>query len=148
MSGKPSKVDELNAVSTNRYNCTVVTSYKNLSQKQLDRIIDETQKELERRSKIQKATQEVKAILARYELELHHLDASNLSVKQTVGRKKTRSNQKPNDKRSQVKAIYKNPNGPETWSGRGRSPKWVLSVCKEESIDLAEFKKSKKFKYK
>ena len=124
-----------------------MTSYKNLSQKQLDRIIDETQKELERRSKIQKATKEVKAILARYGLELHHLDTSNFSIKQTTVKKKAKSNQKPKDKRSLVKAIYKNPNGPETWSGRGRAPRWVLAVCKEQSMDLAGFKKSKKFKY-
>ena len=52
---------------------------------------------------------------------------------------------KARDNRQRVKPKYINPNGKNGWSGRGRSPAWVLDICQKEGIDLAAFKKDSRF---
>ena len=35
--------------------------------------------------------------------------------------------------------------GENSWSGRGRAPKWVLRICEEQGINLEEFKSLDKY---
>lgn len=51
-----------------------------------------------------------------------------------------------NDKRSKVAFKYKNPNGGEKWSGRGRPPKWVSDIIAKKRISIEQFKANKHFK--
>jgi DNA-binding protein H-NS len=39
-----------------------------------------------------------------------------------------------------AEAMHKNPNGPETWSGRGRVPKWFEELAEKEGVTVAELK--------
>ena len=44
-------------------------------------------------------------------------------------------------RRQKRPAKYRNPQNPEeTWSGIGRSPKWVQAILEERGIDAAAFK--------
>ena len=43
--------------------------------------------------------------------------------------------------RRRMPAKYRNPQNPdETWTGIGRSPKWVQAIVEERGIDMAAFK--------
>ena len=44
-------------------------------------------------------------------------------------------------RRRKLPPKYRNPQNPEeTWTGIGRSPKWVQQILEERSIDMAAFK--------
>ncbi|MEK9570223.1 MAG: H-NS family nucleoid-associated regulatory protein, partial [Paracoccaceae bacterium] len=53
---------------------------------------------------------------------------------------------KSRDQRSTVRAKYKDPNSLATWTGRGRTPAWVYSICQNEGIDIEVFKKDERFR--
>ena len=43
--------------------------------------------------------------------------------------------------RRKIRAKFRNPQNPgETWTGIGRSPKWVQAILAERRIDIAAFK--------
>lgn len=52
---------------------------------------------------------------------------------------------KDNNGQSSVAAKYKNHMSGETWSGRGRSPRWVVAILQERAWSIEEFKMSDKF---
>lgn len=52
---------------------------------------------------------------------------------------------KGHDGKSVVAAKYKNQTSAETWSGRGRSPKWVAVVMQERQWTIEDFKQSHEF---
>jgi DNA-binding protein H-NS len=62
-------------------------------------------------------------------------------------RKTTRGADKAKDNNGQsiVAAKYKNHLSGETWSGRGRSPKWVVAILQEREWSVEEFKRSDEF---
>jgi DNA-binding protein H-NS len=44
--------------------------------------------------------------------------------------------------RADVQPKYKDPDSEETWSGRGRSPKWVVAILQAKNISIEQFKSS------
>lgn len=48
--------------------------------------------------------------------------------------------------REAVAAKYRNPHGAETWSGRGRAPRWVVEIMNAEGLDIDAFKASSAYK--
>ena len=42
--------------------------------------------------------------------------------------------------REAVAAKYRNPNGSETWSGRGRPPHWVMDIMEAAGLSIEDFK--------
>ena len=124
-----------------------MTTLKKLSATQLNKIIDETQAELTRRKNIDAATVEIRSILKKYKIDFRDIDLN--IVTRTGGKsssKKRAKVTKSGDQRSTVKAKYKEPNGVATWTGRGRTPAWVLSICQNEGIDIDGFKKDDRFR--
>ncbi len=54
------------------------------------------------------------------------------TVKKLAASTKGKGRGKPATKRAKVKPVYRNPDNPqETWTGRGRSPKWVVAAEKK-----------------
>lgn len=41
---------------------------------------------------------------------------------------------------------YRNPNGSETWSGRGKPPRWVVDLMDANGLDIQSFKSDHRFK--
>ena len=58
------------------------------------------------------------------------------SAKATAG--KTRN-------RAEVAAKYMDPKSGDLWSGRGRSPKWVVAIMEERGISIKDFKEMAEF---
>ena len=48
--------------------------------------------------------------------------------------------------REAVAAKYRNPNGTEMWSGRGRPPRWVVDIMEASGLTIDEFKASDAYK--
>ena len=123
-----------------------VASLKNLTGGQLEKMLVNTKAEIERRENIKSAVAEISAVLKKYKISIDDIDLQAFNKKasrKTSQRGKVKVDAP--DKRKRVKAKYANPNGTETWSGRGRAPAWVMALCETEGIELASFKMDKRF---
>ena len=123
-----------------------MASLKNLTGGQLEKMLANTKAEIKRREHIQAATLEIRAVLKKYKISMQDIDlqASNKKAAGKTARTgKVQSGERDNRKR--VRAKYANPNGTDSWSGRGRAPTWVLELCQKEGIELAAFKKDSRF---
>ena len=123
-----------------------MASIKNLTNEQLKEMLADTQAEMHRRERIQTATSELQAVLKKYKLSIQDIDLQAFHKKPTRETTRVSGSQRvsksgTSDNRKRVKAKYANPNGTETWSGRGRAPAWVMEICQKEGVELAEFKK-------
>ena len=126
------------------------TDLKNLSKSELNKVLQTTKAEIERRENIVNAAQKIAKIMENHDITIR--DIINLEMfttkrrKQqpvkTANKKKTNQN-KRSDNRSFVKPKYTSADGKYTWSGRGKAPAWVLEFCAENHIDLAKFKQQK-----
>ena len=123
-----------------------MATLKNLTGGQLEKMLANTKAEIKRREHIQAATLEIRAVLKKYKIAMQDIDLQALNKKaagKTAQTGKVQSGRRDNRKR--VRAKYANPNGADTWSGRGRAPTWVLELCQKEGIELAAFKKDSRF---
>jgi len=121
-------------------------SLKNLSGRQLEKMLANTNAEIRRREHIQAATAEIQVVLTKYKITMQDIDPRAFNKKMTgktsrAGKKKVGAR----DNRKHVKIKYAKPKGIETWSGRGLAPAWVREICQKEGIDLAAFKKDRRF---
>jgi DNA-binding protein H-NS len=82
---------------------------------------------------------EIEAKLANAGLDIGDLFESERKI--TRGGSKSKESDSP----SGVAAKYKNHATGETWSGRGRSPKWVTAILQEREWTIDEFKQSDEF---
>ncbi len=123
-----------------------MTTLKKLSAAQLNKLIDETQAELTRRKNIATATVEIHSTLKKYKIDIKDIDLDKFAKTGARGNTKKRAQlTKSRDQRSTVTAKYKDPRSTATWTGRGRTPAWVQSICQSEGIDVKEFKKRGSF---
>ena len=121
---------------------------KKLSIRQLNIIIDDAKAELGRRNQLESAVSEITSVLEKYNLKTEDISLFTPDRRKVSGRKKkSSSSQKMGDKRHFVQKKYKDPNGSATWTGRGRTPKWVLAICDSENLTLEDFKKEKRFRF-
>lgn len=138
-------------------------SLKKMSNARLKSVAKAAQAEIDRREAVaKKALDEIEVVLNRYGVDLTDLTNTGSSKPKVKKRASTkRSQRKSNtssksakvgsrkkadlDKRSAVKPKYKNPKSSETWSGRGKSPKWVLAICETEKLSISEFKADQRF---
>ncbi len=131
-----------------------MTNLSNLSASQLNKMIENTKAEIKRRENIQAAQTQIQAILKKFGLRIQDLDLKTASTlkKQKAGRKSNSKAKAPRakssktkDNRAKVLPKYKNPNGTETWSGRGRLPSWVADICQSGGISVEKFKTDPRF---
>ena len=103
---------------------------KKLTAAQLNKMIKETRSELKRRENVNTATLEIHKILKKYNIDMQDIDVQALQKTYVRKRqKKAAVSEKKRDQRSAVKSKYKDPDGTATWTGRGRTPSWVLGIC-------------------
>lgn len=63
------------------------------------------------------------------------IDAVLKSAGLTIGEVyPTRGGKKAADRKGTVAPKYRNPNGPDTWSGRGRAPVWFAQALKKRGV--------------
>ena len=142
-----------------------MSSLKELSANQLSKMLTETQAELKRRENIDKARKDIQAVLKKYKITIDDLDLGVSSKKSTSkktaakkstekkaatkkagSKKRAAKTPRKNDQRAAVAAKYHNPATGDKWSGRGRAPVWVTSLCTAEAIDIEQFKADPRFR--
>ena len=122
-----------------------------LTKTQLDKMLLDTQAELSRREGVTKAEKEIRVILKKYSINIGDIDLAALrsntdtSRKGKAGAKKKAKRAGGKDNRASVAAKYKSLGGGETWTGRGRAPKWVVSQCESEGMSVEAFKQDARF---
>ena len=129
-----------------------------MTNSELERVLCEAKDELARRDNMSKALADIKKILTKYKLRTEDINWLQLNKTTKTGTKKKLSGKsnaavkmkakgrlKP-DQRSTVAPKYLNPNGNEKWTGRGRTPSWVMNICEQENIDIENFKLDPRFR--
>ena len=125
-----------------------MNAVKRLSSKDLNLLISKAAKELEARKREDLIIRELQKVFDKHGVS--KVERLGL-VKRLVRNPSLASNTKKigtrrvNKKRSVVRPKYRHPSSRETWTGRGRTPKWVVSLCEERKIDLSAFKSSAEF---
>jgi len=89
-----------------------MNAIKKLSGKDLTKLIDEAAKELTQRKRMDALSKDIQRVIAKHKVSKTEL------------------------------AKFKNPNGQETWTGRGRAPNWVSGICETTGLTVPEFKAS------
>ena len=123
-----------------------MASLKNRTSGQLEKMLANTNAEINRRKQIEAATTEIRAILKKYKLGIQDVELQALN-KKAGGKsdRKSKATVGARDKRTRVKAKYASSDGANSWSGRGRAPAWVMELCEKEGMDLDAFKKDSRF---
>ena len=118
---------------------------KKLTKNELNTLISAASKELEERKKTRALLSDIQKVFKKHEVprnrwvSLLKAAEANTAIEAKRPRKvATRSGRK-------VPAKYKCPKTNETWTGRGRAPKWVLELCENKNISLEVFKSDKRF---
>ena len=120
----------------------------NLSEPQLKKIIQESQAELTRRDVISRAAQDITKVLRKYNLTMEDIDLKAMLAtrptkpKRKVGRKASLHKKT----RPKVAPKFKSLDSTQTWTGRGKSPRWVVAICEQENFTIDAFKKDPRFK--
>ena len=129
-----------------------------MTNSELERVLSEAKDELARRDNMGKAIADIKKVLIKYKLRAEDIDWRQLNKTTKAGNKKKLSRKSNTavkikakemlkaDQRSSVAPKYLNPNGNEKWTGRGRTPSWVINICEQENIDIENFKLDPRFK--
>ena len=115
-----------------------MNAIKKLSGKDLTKLIDQASKELIQRKRMDVLSKDIQRVIAK-----HKVSKSELASLIDMIRFETKVSKKSKTRAaSKVPAKFKNPNGQETWTGRGRAPNWVSEICQTTGITVTEFKTS------
>jgi DNA-binding protein H-NS len=128
-----------NGAQTTVWSRSVSDEFAKLSDLEILSLIERAKAELDRRKedKKEQLRAEIEAKLKSAGLDLGDLFENE--------RRGTRGKSKEDDGQKAVAAKYKNHVTGETWSGRGRSPKWVVAILQERDWTVEEFKQSEEF---
>ena len=113
----------------------------NLNAKQLKKVILNASVALDRRKKVEKAIAEIQRVLKKYKLNKTELEITLSSLQST----KTAPSSSAKSVRAVVEPKYQSPNDSKTWTGRGRTPLWVIEICQSEGLTVEKFKSDERF---
>ena len=122
-----------------------------LTKTQLDKMLLDAQAELNRREGVTKAEKEIRAILKKYSITIGDIDlvalrsSADTSRKGKAGAKKKAKGAGGKENRAAVAAKFRDLDGSQTWTGRGRAPKWVADLCDSEGMTVDAFKQDARF---
>jgi DNA-binding protein H-NS len=114
-----------------------MNAIKKLTAKELTKLMDQAASELANRKRIETLNKDIQKVLAKHKVTKPELTAliDSLRGQTKLSKSKARA-------ASKVAPKFKNPTGSETWTGRGRAPNWVTSLCNDAGISIDEFKTS------
>ena len=113
----------------------------NLSAKQLKQVISEASSALNSRQKVEKAMIEIQRVAKKYKLSKDELKTLLVSVQSS----KAVSTSKPKSVRAKVEPKYQSQDGSKKWTGRGRTPNWVVEICRSKGLTVEGFKSDSRF---
>ena len=108
----------------------------NLDSIQLKQVIADAGSALSRRQKVEKAMAEIHRVSKKYKLSKDELKTVLVSVQSS----KAISTSKPKAIRAKVEPKYQSPDGAKKWTGRGRTPSWVVEICRSNGLTIEGFK--------
>ena len=113
----------------------------NLNAKQLKQVISEASSALSRRQKVEKAMIEIQRVAKKYKLSKEELKTALVLVQSS----KAVSISKLKSVRTKVEPKYQSQDGSKNWTGRGRTPTWVVEICRSEGLSIDGFKTDSRF---
>ena len=113
----------------------------NLNAKQLKQVISEASSALNRRQKVEKAIVEIQRVAKKYNLSKEELKTALVSAQSF----KAVSASKPKSVRAKVEPKYQSQDGSKKWTGRGRTPSWVVEICRSKGLTVEGFKSDSRF---
>jgi len=125
-----------------------LNSVKKLSKKDLSILISNASKELEARKREELILKELQKVFDKHgvsRVEKLGLVKSLAKISRPSSGSVRVQAKRTNKKRVAVRPKYRHPSSRDTWTGRGRAPKWVVALCEERKITLAAFKSSSDF---
>ena len=129
-----------------------MTDLSSMNYNELKNKLVEIKEQMVRQEKIELIQSEITKLLKKHSIQFDEIDVSVFAnSKEPLKKNKRKRAQKSqerkqkNDRRSVVAKKYRNPKGSETWSGRGKSPRWVVEQCDQHSITIQEFKADPRF---
>ena len=125
-----------------------MNSVKKLSKKDLSLLISNASKELEARKREELILKELQKVFDKHgvsRVEKLGLVKSLAKISRPSSGSVRVQAKRTNKKRVAVRPKYRHPSSRDTWTGRGRAPKWVVALCEERKITLAAFKSSSDF---
>lgn len=114
---------------------------KSLNSKQLENVISEANSALNRRRKVEKALLEMQRITKKYKLNKDELTTALTALQPA----KSALVRKPVAVRAKVAPKYQSKDGAKIWTGRGRTPLWVVELCQTEGLTVRAFKSDPRF---
>ena len=112
-----------------------------LNAKQLKKVISEASSALNRRQRVEKATIEIQRVAKKYKLSKDELKTAFDSLHSS----KVVSASKPKSTRAKVEPKYQSQDGTKKWTGRGRTPSWVVEICQSKGLTVDAFKSDSQF---
>ena len=119
-----------------------------LTEYQLKKRIQQTQAELTRRVAISKAAKDIIKILQKHNLTVDDVDLQQ-ELSAFSGKSKKRVASKPAKQKrvgAKVAPKFKSLDSLQKWSGRGKTPNWVVALCEKEKLTVEAFKKDPRFR--
>lgn len=113
----------------------------NLNAKQLKQVISTASLALKRRQKVEKAVVEIQRVAKKYKLSKDELKTALISAQSS----KAVSTNKPKSVRAKVEPKYQSQDGSKNWTGRGRTPSWVVEICRSKGLTVEGFKSDSRF---
>ena len=115
--------------------------FKNLNTRQLKQVILEANDALSNRRKIEKALIEIQRTIKKYKLSKDELEIALSSLQSSKGAAPSR----PKAARRKVSPKYQSQDGSKNWTGRGRTPGWVVEICQTKGLTVKKFKTDPRF---
>ena len=112
-----------------------------LNAKQLKQVIAKANSALNRRQKFEKAMIEIMRVSKKYNLSKNELKALLDSLQST----NAAPSKKSKSARPKVKPKYQSQDGVNKWTGRGRTPVWVVELCRSKGLTVENFKSDRRF---
>ena len=113
----------------------------NLDARQLKQVISDASSALNRRQKVEKAIVEIQRVSKKYKLNKEELKTVLVSIQSS----KAVSTSKPKSVRTKVEPKYQSQDGSKKWTGRGRTPSWVVEICRSKGLSVEGFKADSRF---
>ena len=112
-----------------------------LNEKQLKQVISSANSALVRIQKEERVMSDIQRIARKHKLSIDELATLLKSLKTASSRQPA----KVKKKRAKVAPVYQSKDGLQKWTGRGRSPSWVVEICQREGLSVSEFKLDKRY---
>ena len=115
---------------------------------ELKKLMKDAETELAKRQLLKKTLSDIEKLIAKRKLSFSDILNSCGSRKDFIilSSKNEKSTSRKHSANQRVPMKYQSLDGAYSWSGRGRTPRWVQAVCEKHNLTISEFKLSDEFR--